>query len=141
MRISDWSSDVCSSDLPLRAHMRQGMALPSPDEAVDAYETAVARADERGDARYAAADESSRLTVVGQRRTRLLLAADQADARAQAASARRESALTAWARELAEAGVPALAPTRFLGWVSVMEKVGSASCRGRCVQNRESSGV
>src|SRR3546814_18518956 len=85
--------------------MRQGMALPSPDEAVDAYETAVARADERGDARYAAADESSRLTVMGQRRTRLLLAADQADTRAQAASDRRESALTGWARKLAEAEI------------------------------------
>src|SRR3546814_3613983 len=121
MRISDWSSGVCSSDRestavrserdafwrPLRAHMRQGMALPSPDEAVDAYETAVARADERGDARYAAADESSRLTVMGQRRTRRLLAADQADTRAQAASERRESALTVWARKLAEAGFPA----------------------------------
>src|SRR3546814_13169490 len=101
--------------------MRQGMALPSPDEAVDAYETAVARADERGDARYAAADESSRLTVMGQRRTRLLLAADQADTRAQAASDRRESALPGWARKLAVAGFPALVPNRFLGWVSARE--------------------
>lgn len=111
---------------PLRAHMRQGMALPSPDEAVDAYETAVARADERGDARYAAADESSRLTVMGQRRTRLLLAADQADTRAQAASDRRESALTGWARKLAEAGFPALEPNRFLGWVSERETAEAA---------------
>src|SRR3546814_19400242 len=111
--------------------MRQGMALPSPDEAVDAYETAVARADERGDARYAAADESSRLTVMGQRRTRLLLAADQADTRAQAASDRRERALTGWARKLAEAGFPALEPNRFLGWGSARAKIGSASWRAR----------
>src|SRR3546814_15599061 len=63
---------------------------------------------------------------MGQRRTRLLLAADQADTRAQAASDRRESALTGWARKLAEAGFPALEPNRFLGWVSERETAEAA---------------
>src|SRR3546814_4535562 len=63
---------------------------------------------------------------MGQRRTRLLLAADQADTRAQAASDRRESALTGWARKLAEAGFPALGPNRFLGWVSERETAEAA---------------
>src|SRR3546814_7761116 len=63
---------------------------------------------------------------MGQRRARLLRAGDQADTRAQAASERRESALTGWARKLAEAGFPALEPNRFRGWVSERETAEAA---------------
>src|SRR3546814_14775479 len=54
---------------PLRAHMRQGLAPPSPDDAVDAYDTAVARPDERGHARYAAPHPSSPPPAPGHPRT------------------------------------------------------------------------
>src|SRR3546814_21056059 len=77
---------------PLRAHMRQGMALPSPDEAVDAYESAVAQADERGAASYTAADQSHHLTVMGHCQTRRLLAPTHADPRARADNEQRTSA-------------------------------------------------
>src|SRR3546814_2375871 len=49
MRISDWSSDVCSSDLPLS---RKGDLLRSEErfeEAVEAYDGAVERLERQGE--------------------------------------------------------------------------------------------
>lgn len=104
--------------LPLRAHVLEAAALPSPRQTVAAYEAAVGEADDRDDARFTAADESSRLIDIGQRRTRLLLAADQASARAEAATARRDKMLADWAGKLSDAGYPDLAPGRLSAWLS-----------------------
>lgn len=102
---------------PLRAHILRAAPLPSADEAVTAFEVAIAGADDRSDLRFAAADESSRLTDMGQRRARALLAGEQADMRMAAASERREAMRVAWTRTLTDAGYPDLEPGRFLGWM------------------------
>src|SRR3546814_2442801 len=122
MRISDWSSDVCSSDLaalvaevrreeeaaqrasdqsaaaaleisqlatgtavspeemaevrterdrlwrPLREHLLNGAALQAPAEAIAGYESGVAAADDRADARFASADASGKLSLLEQTR-------------------------------------------------------------------------
>jgi len=103
---------------PLREYVLSDTPLPSPDDAVAAFEMTLANADERSDLRFAAADESSRLTDLEQRRAKLLLEADQADGRAKSADLRRTTGRAAWGESLAAAGYPDLEPSRFLGWMA-----------------------
>lgn len=103
---------------PLREYVLSDTPLPSPDDAVAAFEMTLANADERSDLRFAAADESSRLTDLEQRRVKLLLEADQADGRAKSADLRGTTARAAWGERLAAAGCPDLEPSRFLGWMA-----------------------
>src|SRR5690606_4456041 len=86
---------------PLREYVLSDTPLPFPGDAVAAFEVTLANADERSDLRFAAADESSRLTDLEQRRAKLLLEADQADGRARSADIRRATARTAWGERLA----------------------------------------
>lgn len=103
---------------PLRDHVLAATPLPSPTDAVSAFEATVAHADERGDLRFAAADESSRLADMGQRRAKLLLEAEQADARHGAAAQRDLAQRAAWTQTLTAAGYPNLEPGRLLGWTA-----------------------
>lgn len=101
--------------LPLREHVLSHASLESPEEAVAAFEGKVTEADERSDLRFAAADESSRLTDMGQRRARLLLDADQAREREASAIARAEVTLAGWNTKLTTAGYPETEPSRIIG--------------------------
>src|SRR3546814_12875954 len=73
---------------PLRDHLLDGAALPSPAEAVAGYESGVAAADGRADARFASADASGRLSLLEQTRASHDLARSQAEARALLARSR-----------------------------------------------------
>lgn len=101
---------------PLRDHVLSETRLDAPGEAVSAFEITLAQADERSDLRFSAADESSRLTDMGNRAAKLLLDADQAEIRAETFTARRQAARTTWGEKLIAAGHPNMEPTRFLGW-------------------------
>ncbi len=101
---------------PLRDHVLSETRIDAPNEAVSAFEITLAQADERSDLRFAAADESSRLTDMGNRAAKLLLDAQQADIRAETFAGRREAARTGWGDKLTAAGHPDMEPTRFLGW-------------------------
>jgi uncharacterized protein YhaN len=101
---------------PLRDHVLSKSRLDAPNEAVSAFETTLAQADERSDLRFAAADESSRLTDMANRAAKLLLDADHADIRAETFTGRREAARTAWGEKLTAAGHPDMEPIRFLAW-------------------------
>lgn len=101
---------------PLRVHLLDGAALPSPAEAVLKFEAGVSAADRRADARFASADASGKLSLLERTRAAHDLAGRQAVARAQGARDRHEGALAAWTRRLAGAGLPALDPARFNSW-------------------------
>jgi uncharacterized protein YhaN len=101
---------------PLRDHLLAVTRLDAPNESVSAFETTLAQADERSDLRFAAADESSRLTDMGNRAAKLLLDADQADIRAETFTGRRKAARAAWGYKLTAAGHPDMEPIRFLAW-------------------------
>jgi uncharacterized protein YhaN len=103
---------------PLRDHVVSGAPLSSPAEAITAYEATVAGADERSDLRFAAADESSRLTDMGDRRAKLLLEAEQAEDRANSAVGRAQVDRAAWAEKLTGASYPDMEPGRFVGWLA-----------------------
>jgi uncharacterized protein YhaN len=116
---------------PLRDHVLCKTRLDAPNEAVSAFENTLAQADERSDLRFAAADESSRLTDMGNRIAKLLLDADQADIRSETLAGRREAARTAWGEKLAAAGHPDMEPNRFLGWST--ERAAAESARAASV--------
>ncbi|EXS68220.1 ATP-binding protein [Sphingobium sp. Ant17] len=101
---------------PLRDHLMDGAALLAPADAVAGFETGIAAADGRADARYATADASGRLSLLEQTRASHDLAGDQAAARAQTARGRHEEVLSAWQRRLGDAGLPELEPGRFHSW-------------------------
>lgn len=101
---------------PLRDHVLSKTRIDAPNEAVSAFEASLVHADERSDLRFAAADESSRLTDMGHRAAKLLLDADQADNRAETFAKRQETARTAWGEKLTAAGHPDMEPVRFLTW-------------------------
>ena len=103
---------------PLRDHLLSGAPLRSAGEAVDAFEAGVERADERSDTRFASADESSRLTLLAQRRATLLLEASQADARTSAASMAAAAVRTRWTKRLGAVGHPDLDPGRLTVWLT-----------------------
>lgn len=112
---------------PLRESVLSGAALPSPDQFVADFEGAIAQADERSDLRFAAADESSRLADMTQRRTRLLLEAEQAEGRATTATEQGETLRSAWVTKLTDAGYPSLEPARFLGWLADRDVAAAAA--------------
>jgi len=101
---------------PLRDHVLSESYIDSPNEAVSAFEVSLAQADERSDLRFGAADESSRLTDMGNRAAKLLLDADQAEIRADTFAERRGAARTAWGERLTAANHPDMEPIRFLAW-------------------------
>src|SRR3546814_20140148 len=94
---------------PLRDHLLDGAALPSPAEAVAGYESGVAAADGRADARFASADPSGRLSLLAQMRASHDLDRRQAEARAFLARGRHEEELAGWKRGHGERGTRALA--------------------------------
>src|SRR3546814_1440337 len=53
---------------PLREHLLNGAALQAPAEAIAGYESGVAAADDRADARFASADASGKLSLLEQTR-------------------------------------------------------------------------
>jgi len=101
---------------PLRDHLVDGTPLSAPADAVAGFETSIAAADGRADARFAAADASGRLSLLEQARASHDLAGDQAVARAQIARDRHEQVLAGWRRRLSDAGLPELEPGRFHSW-------------------------
>lgn len=111
---------------PLRGHVLSEIRIDAPNEAISAFEASLAQADERSDRRFAASDESSRLTDMGNRVAKLRLDADQADIRAGTFAERRETARTAWGERLTAAGYPDMEPIRFLAWSTEMAAAESA---------------
>lgn len=101
---------------PLREHLRSGVPVVAVEVDVASFEAAVAQADERSDLRFAAADDSSRLTLLDQRRATLTLEAVQAEARASAASERLKMLRAEWASRLSAAGHPDLEPGHLTAW-------------------------
>lgn len=101
---------------PLRDHVLFENRIDAPIEAVSAFEASLAQADQRSDLRFAAADESSRLTDMGYRSAKLQQDASQAEIRAEAFAERREAARKAWGEKLTAAGHPDMEPTRFHVW-------------------------
>lgn len=103
---------------PLRDHVLSKVPLASADDAVAAFEATVVHADERSDLRFAAADESSKLSLLDQRRATLLLEAEQAAARESSAINRAASLRVSWADRLKTAGYPDLEPGRLIAWLT-----------------------
>jgi uncharacterized protein YhaN len=122
---------------PLRDHVLSKTRLDAPNEAVSAFEITLAQADESSDLRFAAADESSRLTDMGNRAAKLLLEADQADIRSEMLAGRLEAAQTAWAEKLVAAGHPDMEPNRFIGWST--ERAAAESAHAASVGAAEES--
>lgn len=119
--IEDMTEARSSRDLlwkPLRDHLLNGTAPPPSAAAVARYESGLAAADARADARFASADASGRLSLLDQARAAHDLAGTLARARAQSARERLETALAAWKRRLTDAGLPPLEPGRHLSWQS-----------------------
>lgn len=112
---------------PLREHLLAGVPLRSPEQSVTAFEATIAEADKRSDLRFAAADESSRLNDMAQRRARLLLEAEQAEARSAVAAERGKTVRSAWEERLIGSGYPAMEPARFLGWLTDRDAVEAAA--------------
>lgn len=101
---------------PLREHLLADAPLQNVGNAVASFESTVANADDRSDLRFAAAEESSRLTVLEQRSATLLLEAVQAETRATAAAGKATEIRSAWGVRLADAGHPDLDPGRLAAW-------------------------
>jgi hypothetical protein len=101
---------------PLREHLLNGAALPAPVDAIAGYESGVAAADDRADARFASADASGKLSLLEQTRASHDLARRQAETRAQSARNYHEETLAGWKRRIADVGLPALEPGRFHSW-------------------------
>jgi uncharacterized protein YhaN len=111
---------------PLRDHVLAEGRLEAPAKAVTAFEATLAEADQRSDLRYAAADESSRLTDMSHRTAKLLLEADQAEIRAATVTGRLEAARAEWGEKLTVAGHPDMDPTSFIGWHAERDAAESA---------------
>lgn len=103
---------------PIREQALSGVSLPAAKQAVSDFEAAMSEADDQSDQRFMAADESSRLAAIGQRRAKLLLEASQADARSVGAADRGTLARAAWEEKLIGAGYPKMEPARYLGWLT-----------------------
>ena len=103
---------------PIRDHVLRQNALHAPDDAVAAFEATVAGADERGDLRFAAADESSRLADMSQRSAKLLLDAEQAEARTAAATSQVTAFRAGWMARLARAGYAEMEPEQLTTWLA-----------------------
>ena len=101
---------------PLREHLLNGAALQAPAEAIAGYESGVAAADDRADARFASADASGKLSLLDQTRASHDLTRRQAETRAQSARNCHEETVAGWKRRLADVGLPALEPGRFHSW-------------------------
>lgn len=101
---------------PLREHLLNGAALQAPAEAIAGYESGVAAADDRADARFASADASGKLSLLEQTRASHDLTRRQAETRAQSARNCHEETVAGWKRRLADVGLPALEPGRFYSW-------------------------
>ncbi|KZB93605.1 chromosome segregation protein SMC [Sphingomonas melonis TY] len=121
---------------PLRESILSGAALASPEEAVEAFEVSVARADERSDRRFASADGSARLTMLARRRAASLLEARQAEARAAASDEGAAATRRAWSARLATTGHPDLDPDRLAGWLADREAaLGVHAAAARAVED------
>lgn len=120
---------------PIRDHIVGAAPLDAPREAVSAFETALARADERSDQRFAAADASSRLMDLGQRRARLMLEAAHADARAVKATEEKETIRQAWSRRLTADSLPDLEPSRFQDWLGERDAALAASAAAKLAED------
>src|SRR3546814_11490788 len=83
---------------PLREHLLNGAALQAPAEAIAGYESGVAAADDRADARFASADASGQLSLLEQTRASPDLTRRQAEHRAQPARACPEETVGGWRR-------------------------------------------
>lgn len=103
---------------PLREHLLSDVPLPSVDDAVAAFEGTVAQADETSDLRFAAADESSRLALLDQRRAMLVLEAKQANGRVVSAQDSAQRARATWIDRLRMADYPELDPDRLGAWLT-----------------------
>jgi uncharacterized protein YhaN len=112
---------------PLKDHVLSEAFLPSPHATVAAFEATVTAADGRSDLRFSAADESSRLTDMSQRSSKLLLSAAQAEARAIAATRRGDLVRAAWTDKLTSAGYPDMEPSRLMGWLADRDAAEAAS--------------
>jgi uncharacterized protein YhaN len=102
---------------PIRDHVLRQTTLHAPDDAVAAFEATVAGADERSDLRFAAADESSKLADMGQRAAKLLLDAEQAEARATTATGQGAAFRADWTARLIRAGYAEIEPEQLTGWL------------------------
>lgn len=79
-------------------------------------------ADDLSDQRYSAADDSSRLMLLGQRKATSELEVEQAEERAKAAGKESQTIITEWFERLKNAGFPELEPLRFDAWASDRDK-------------------
>ncbi|MEG8033565.1 AAA family ATPase [Sphingomonas aurantiaca] len=102
---------------PIRDHVLRQTTLHAPDDAVAAFEATVIGADERSDLRFAAADESSRLADMGQRTAKLLLDAEQAEARATTTTGRGTAFRADWMARLTRAGYAEMEPEQVTSWL------------------------
>lgn len=103
---------------PLRDHVLHQTALHAADDAVAAFEATVTGADERSDLRFAAADDSSRLADMGQRIAKLLLDAEQAEARAATATDEGATVQAGWMARLTRTGYAEMEPEQLTGWLA-----------------------
>lgn len=106
---------------PLRRHTLSGTPLPSPADAVAAFEASVALVDERMELRFTLADASSRLSLLEKSKASNELHASQAEARAADAGRRRDETLERWTARLASSGLPTVEPVRLQAWQSDRE--------------------
>jgi len=111
---------------PLRERLVDGAPFAATADAVAGFETGVAAADGRADARYATADASGRLSLLEQTRAAHDLAGEQAEARARSARDRHDQILASWRRRLGDVGLPELEPGRFHSWQADRVTVESA---------------
>src|SRR3546814_13200020 len=127
MRISDWSSDVCSSDL----------SVAGQDAQVVGLQDRIDRGEERRRLAGLVASTATAVTVAATGLVGLGAAVDPGGAErrvlvalAIAAAARKHALCLSRAADVGAAGVAALRACGGLGPV----QIGSASCRGRLCQ-------
>jgi uncharacterized protein YhaN len=101
---------------PLRHHVLTGVPLDAPSAAVSEFEASVAAADQKLDLRFALAEASSQLSILEQTKATHELEKSQGDRRTEEVRGRKTEISSRWTTRLAEAGLPALEPTRFQSW-------------------------
>lgn len=115
--LSDSRNVRLGSWLKLRGHLLNEKALVDPLAGADAFEHAVAAADDLADRRFSLAEESARLAGLEASRAERVLEAHQARQRAEAAKKIYANSANEWQRRLLSLGLPELEPGQLISWL------------------------
>lgn len=103
---------------PIKRNILSSEPVPISPGVVADYESGIRYSDETSDQRYLAAEESSLLIQLTQRKEAKQLEAEQGDASALAANNETNRILDNWTGRLINTGFPSLDPLQFKAWLN-----------------------